>query len=187
MRQLALWKHIVAYVTLGLLCGWYQFIILVTPILGFFAWRGSYFCGSVLAIGVTLTFSPLSHKPWFPFTRLFIWKIWREYFEFDYEASVKLETGKKYIFFEFPHGIFPMGQFLSSSIVEDAFPDRMICGTAANVVFMFPIMRQIMAWIGTHTASRKSIKSIFSKKYDAAIIPGGIAEMYSVNDTTEGI
>ena len=187
MKQLKLWEHVIAYITLGLLCGWYQFVLVIVPLLSYFAYRGSYIAGAILCLGIALTWSPLRHEPWPAFTRLWIWRIWRDYFDLEYENSLKLEKGKKYIFFEFPHGIFPMGQFLSASVVEECFPHQKICGTAANVVFMFPVMRQIMAWIGTFPASRASISKIFRKGFHAAIIPGGIAEMYLVNPHEEGI
>ena len=91
------------------------------------------------------------------------------------------------MFFEFPHGIFPMGQFLSASLIPELTPGHMICGTGADIVFAFPVMRQIMAWLGTHPASRANISKIFKKGYQCAIMPGGIAEMYLVNDKTESI
>jgi len=54
-------------------------------------------------------------------------------------------------------------------------------------VFMFPIMRQLMAWIGTMPASPKSIHKILSRGRHCAIIPGGIAEMYLSNFDTEEV
>jgi hypothetical protein len=35
-------------------------------------------------------------------------QIWRKYFAYSYVSYCKLEKGQKYIFFEFPHAIFPM-------------------------------------------------------------------------------
>ena len=54
--------------------------------------------------------------------------------------------------------------------------------------FMFPIMRQIMTWVGTFPAKRKNISAIFNR-HDGhcAIFAGGIAEMYLMNDSTEDI
>jgi 2-acylglycerol O-acyltransferase 2 len=99
----------------------------------------------------------------------------------------KCSKGQKTIFFEFPHGIFPMGQFLSASLIEELVPGQMICGLGADIIFKFPIMRQIMAWIGTRPAKRKNITNILNSGYHCAVIPGGIAEMYLVNDKTESI
>lgn len=79
------------------------------------------------------------------------------------------------------------GQFLSASLIKDLTPGHMICGTGADIIFQFPVMRQVMAWLGTHPAQRKNITKIFTKGYHAAVIPGGIAEMYVINDKTESI
>jgi len=187
MKSLSLFDHLFAILSLGLLCGWYQFVILITPLLLLLAYNGSIISGTILAIGLVLSFTSLKHEPWDYFTQCWIWRVWRDYFDFQYETNINFEEGKRYMFFEFSHGIFPMGQFLSASIVENISPGKKVCGTAANVVFMFPIMRQIMSWIGTHHANRKNIGKIFKKGYSVAIIPGGIAEMYLINDKTESI
>ena len=39
----------------------------------------------------------------------------------------------------------------------------MITGTGADIIFKIPVMRQIMAWIGTMPAKRKNITKIFEK------------------------
>lgn len=80
-----------------------------------------------------------------------------------------------------------MGQFISASVIEEGFPGEMICGTGADIIFAFPVMRQIMAWLGTRPATRKDMQKIFSKGHHVAVIPGGIAEMYLVSDKEEGI
>ena len=46
-------------------------------------------------------------------------------------------------------------------------------------------MRQVMAWLGTHRASRKNITKILDKWGRCAVIPGGIAEMFLSNDDKE--
>ena len=39
----------------------------------------------------------------------------------------------------------------------------MITGTGADIIFRIPVMRQIMAWIGTMPAKRKNITKTFEK------------------------
>ena len=39
----------------------------------------------------------------------------------------------------------------------------MITGTGADIIFKIPVMRQIMAWIGTMPAKRKNITKTFEK------------------------
>jgi 2-acylglycerol O-acyltransferase 2 len=103
------------------------------------------------------------------------------------KTDSKAGKTSKLVFFEFPHGIFPMGQFLSASLIRDITPGTMICGTGADIVFMFPIMRHIMAWIGTNPAKRANLTKILQRGDHLAIIPGGIAEMYLMNPDSEGI
>ena len=69
------------------------------------------------------------------------------------------------------------GQFLSASVIREMFPNDMICGIGADIIFMWPVMRQVMAWIGTQRAGRKNITKILDSGHHCAVIPGGIAEM----------
>lgn len=192
LKPMLFWRHAFAYVTLGLLCGWYFLMLLLIPLLviGMLYFRST-FAGCIFALLFGLTIAPLNHNPWVGFMNCWIWDIWREYFGMTYDNSSisdgKFKENQKYMFFEFPHGIFPMGQFLSASLIKELTPGHMICGTGADIVFMFPVMRQIMAWLGTMPASRKSISKIYSRGHHCAIIPGGIAEMYVMNPETEAI
>jgi len=191
-----LWKHAFAYVTLGLLCGWYQFILILYPTLIGLTIMGYHIAGAILLVFLILQFIPLKYEVWEDFMYCWIWGVWREYFDFQGDWStltehmaVKKKAGEtpKYVFFEFPHGIFPMGQFLSASLIKDITPGTMVSGTAADIVFMFPVMRHIMAWISTNPAKRANITKILNRGDHLAIIPGGIAEMYLMNPETEGI
>ena len=196
IKPLPLWKHAFAYVTLGLLCGWYYFLMILYPLLLFLMYRGSYIAGGIFVALLVLSFIPLKFKVWEGFMYCWIWNVWRDYFDFTGDWSSLTEqseknkkTGRpdKFFFFEFPHGIFPMGQFLSASLIRDITPGKMICGTGADIVFMFPVMRHVMAWIGTNPAKRANITKILNRGDHLAIIPGGIAEMYLMNPDTEGI
>jgi hypothetical protein len=190
MKPMNFFAHAVAYVKLGLLTGWYYFLLILFPTLIILSFYGSYTAMATLGAFVYLSISPLKHEPWEAFMYSWIFKIWRDYFDYSYDISSaegKLKDDEKYIYFEFPHGIFPMGQFLSASLINEISPKKMITGTAADAVFMFPVMRQMMAWIGTMPANRKGISDTFKKGYNCAIVPGGIAEMYLVSDTSENL
>jgi 2-acylglycerol O-acyltransferase 2 len=146
MKRLTFLQHIIAYVTLGLLCGWYHFLLILYPTLLFFIFfYRSIFCGVILGTFILLTVIPITHEPWEVFMYSSIFKLWCDYFDVTADVgTTKLEKDQKYMFFEFPHGIFPMGQFLSASLIKDIFPGHMICGTGADVIFTIPVMRQIM-------------------------------------------
>lgn len=184
-------RHLFAYITLGLLCGWYYFLLVLLPTLCFFAiFFRSMLALFVLVALIVLSVYPLNHKPWIGFMNCWIFDVWREYFDFTANASTldnQFLPGRKLMFFEFPHGVFPMGQFLSASLITTLFPGQMICGTGADIIFYFPVMRQIMAWLGTRPARRKNISKIFSVGHHCAIVPGGIAEMYLMNSSTEEV
>jgi hypothetical protein len=191
MKPMGYFNHTFCYVTLGLLCGWYYFLLLLFPTLIYLSYEGSYIAISVLVIFFLLTVTPLKHEPveWFMYSWLF--KVWREYFDFSYDCDScqhgRMKVAEKYMFFEFPHGIFPMGQVLSASLIDEFMPGQMITGTGADIIFMVPVMRQMMAWLGTMPAKRKNITKTFEKGYRCAVIPGGIAEMFLVSDKTEGL
>lgn len=146
MKRLSFFEHTIAYVTLGLLCGWYYLLLFVLPILFY----SSVVYRSVLAIAtlatlIILSIIPLSHDPWPFFMNCWLFRVWCAYFDVTSDAaSAKLQKDQKYMFFEFPHGIFPMGQFLSASLIEEIFPGHMICGTGADVIFKIPVMRHLM-------------------------------------------
>lgn len=190
MKPMSFTRHAIAYITLGFLCGWYYFILFLYPSLIYFCFKGSVAAGALFAIFITLSIIPLNHEPWEAFMYSWIWDIWREYFDMTYDRDSindKLKKDQPYFFFEFPHGIFPMGQFLSASLIKEITPGKKICGTGADIVFKFPILRHIMAWIGTVPAKRENIHKVFQKGHYCAVIPGGIAEMYLVNSEKEEI
>jgi hypothetical protein len=211
MKPMPTWKYIIACITLGLLCGWYYFIFLLYPTLIYLIYsRSSVIAGSILVLFLTLTYWPLKFKHWEAFMYSYIWEIWRDYFEFSYDSETVdaifrnsqsktdddnsdnskdhvFTKDQNYIFFEFPHGVFPMGQFISASVIRDMTPGKMICGSGANVIFSFPVMRQIMAWIGTRPADRKSMSKVFEEGSYCAVLPGGIAEMYIISEDQESI
>lgn len=108
MKPMGILQHAFAYVTLGLLCGWYYFLLLLFPILMYLSYKGSYSAGFVLASLIVLSFTPLQHEPWEPFMYSWLFKVWRAYFDFSYDCySIqhgRLKVDERYMFFEFPHG-----------------------------------------------------------------------------------
>ncbi len=74
---------------------------------------------------------------------IYMYQVWCDYFDVTADSSLQLKKDQKYMLFEFPHGIFPMGQLLSVYWIEKIFPGHMFCGTAADVVFKVPVMRHL--------------------------------------------
>jgi hypothetical protein len=68
MKELGIIQHIFCYITLGLLCGWYFFLIIITPLLLYFS-----YCGNIISIVITIslvvaTIIPLKYEGWQDFT-----------------------------------------------------------------------------------------------------------------------
>ena len=125
-------ENILAMVTLGLLCGWYFVLLLfVYPLVIFWIfYYKSITAASIMALFILLAVIPLDHKPKKWFTSCFIWRIWQNYFDFSIDCSnCSLEDGKRYLFLDFPHGIFPMAQFLCANKMDEISPGGCVCGT----------------------------------------------------------
>lgn len=155
MKPMSFVRHAIAYITLGLLCGWYYFLLLLlTVLVSLLVLCPQHYvralCAITLLAFVVWTFLPIEfpqRADWF--INHWIFGVWHEYFGFTTECSKftahhKLHPEAKYMFAEFPHGIFPMGQFLSASMIKVLTPGQMIHGTGADIVFKIPIMRHIM-------------------------------------------
>jgi 2-acylglycerol O-acyltransferase 2 len=147
----------------------------------------------VITIFLTLSVTPLTYKPQRWFFKGPLFNIWREYFDYKIDISAITEDktfnhDAKYLFAEFPHGSMPVAQIISASIMDQISGDRpSICGLGADAVFMFAGMRQFMSALGVHPANRSNITKILNNYKRVAIIPGGIAEIYLINDKTEQI
>jgi diacylglycerol O-acyltransferase 2, plant len=190
MPNMEWYKLAFAYVSLGIFCGWYYIMCILYPLLLVCSLLGSQSSAIALLLFLTLAHMPLQYIHWDSIIYCFVFDIWKDYFNFKFDDNSirgKIKADERYIYFQFPHGIFPMGEILSASIIRDVSPDKMICGTGADVIFSFPIMRHLMAWIGIRPASKQSIKKIFKEGHNCAIIPGGIAEMYLTNSEHEVI
>jgi hypothetical protein len=191
MKPMTFFRHTFAYVTLGLLCGWYHILLVLYPTLVVLMFRRSIVAGVIFAALIVLTYAPLPKTWWDGLMYSYLFDVWREYFDFTYDASSiagKMEDkSRRFCFFEFPHSIFPVGQLVSASVVREITPGRMICGTGADVVFSIPVMRQFFTWIGVRSAKKESIAKTFQEGHHNAIIVGGIAEMYLVNAEKESV
>lgn len=181
-------EEIFCYCSLGLICGCVQICLILLPIWCALAYWGWMSARIALLIYFILAFHPLSSKPRPRFYYSWVFALWRKYFAYSWVNYAKLEKGKKYMFLEMPHGIFPMGQFISASCVRHMFGDEeTIVGIGADVIFYFPILRHIMSFCGTRPAKRKNITKIFDTGHHCTILPGGIAEMYLCDSDVENV
>jgi len=91
------------------------------------------------------------------------------------------------MFAEFPHGVFPWGSFLSTSVTKYCFPNQVIDGVAADVLFKIPLFRHLFSWIGTKPASAKNIQKSYQDGHSVGITVGGISEIFLVGGEKERI
>jgi 2-acylglycerol O-acyltransferase 2 len=192
MKPMGIMRYYTAKVSLGLFAGWYYFCLFpIFPSLAFLTYLGSLPAGATLGYLAYLTVCPLSYKPWPAFQYSWLLKLWREYFDFSFDCSSimngKMKDGENYMLCDMPHGIHPMGPFLSTSITREIMPGYDMLPVGADAIFLFPVMRQIFSWIGTRPAHRKNITKIFEMGQRCVVLPGGIAEMFIVNDKTEAL
>ena len=111
---------------------------------------------------------------WKAFNRCWVFKTWREYFKFSYLNEAVLAPEKKYIFVEFPHGVFPMSELIAGSLCQAIWPFFNIYSVAADSVFKIPFWRHFVAWMGSVPASSRNFKKVLSWG-NVAVIVGGIA------------
>lgn len=207
LPKMSLFMSLFNIVTLGLLIGWYHFLLVFYPACIYFIYYGGIpriIASILLAIFIADYKYKVPLKPWYGFLESYVFVAWHRYFNFDVEVSslyphmnnhIKEGETKKngeikkerFIFFEFPHGVFPIGQVLTAPLVEKFTPGEYICATGASILFKVPMMKHIMAWMGTRPANRKSMTGVFENDMHVAVIPGGIAEMYVVTEDKETI
>eukprot|EP00879_Flechtneria_rotunda_P014757 GHRR01015421.1.p1 GENE.GHRR01015421.1~~GHRR01015421.1.p1 ORF type:complete len:285 (+),score=59.03 GHRR01015421.1:1233-2087(+) len=132
------------------------------------------------------TFLPARPVLWNAFCRSWIFQTWREYFKFSYLNEATLDPNKKYIFVEFPHGVFPISELIAGTLCQVIWPSFSIYSVAASSVFSIPFWRHFIAWLGSVPATPGNFKKIM-KKGSVAVIVGGIAEMYMQHSRKERI
>lgn len=190
IKPMTFTREVTAMITLGFFCGIYYIVLILFPLLTYLTIRGSIVGATLLVLLLTITFIPLKHKYWEPFMRCSFWDIWVEYCCFTFDCSNltgKIKEDERFIFFDMPHGIMPIGFALSAITVDQFSPNKWVCATTADIVFRIPFIRHFMAWSGSRPATRKNFAQIFKDGYHAAVLPGGIAEMYLVSRTEEAI
>lgn len=174
-------SNVVAIVTMFLYTAWLH-IMLALMVAAFF---NRYALYTVLFLFSTLAL-PARPVLWSSFNRSWIFKTWREYFNFSYLFEQHLDHDKHYIFCEFPHGAVPLSPLIAGTLCQTLFPGFSIFSLAATSVFHIPFWRHFVAWIGSMPASRANFKRLLQKG-SVAVIIGGIAEMYMQDATKERI
>ncbi|KAF3935931.1 hypothetical protein ABW20_dc0109120 [Dactylellina cionopaga] len=118
-----------------------------------------------------------------PFRRLFIWKLFRDYYPVHLEAEETLSSDRSYFFIAHPHGIMPMGLWCNFSTEANRVSQKLpglsfkMCTLESN--FKVPFLRDILMALGCIPVSEASIRYCLSRrdKPTAVIdVVGGSAE-----------
>eukprot|EP00878_Enallax_costatus_P007622 GHUV01007981.1.p1 GENE.GHUV01007981.1~~GHUV01007981.1.p1 ORF type:complete len:298 (+),score=73.54 GHUV01007981.1:1660-2553(+) len=115
-----------------------------------------------------------------------VWRAWRRYFRFSVIMDEDMELhNTTYVIPEYPHGVFPLSQLIAVSLT-DIWPNHFIYSIAADAVFHIPLWKHVMTWIGALPATAHNFRKLLQKG-SVGLIPGGIAEMFMVEDDREVI
>lgn len=172
---------LVAVVTLTVYCGWMN-ILIGLFIASFFTRYALY----TLIFLWSTTFLPAKPVLWPAWNKLWVFKTWREYFQYSYYFEVKLDPAARYILYEAPHGTFPIGPITAGTLCQTFFPNAPIYSVAATSVFSIPFWRHMIAWIGSLPATKANFKRLL-RHGSVAVVVGGIAEMYMCHPEKERI
>jgi 2-acylglycerol O-acyltransferase 2 len=137
--------------------------------------------GAFLATIAFLAFAPV--KPDFGgWGRAYVWQCWRRYFRFRWVTPKQpyLATDRHYLFLHFPHGIFPMGSWLSMALSGNesalGIPER-TAGAVATIMLHLPALRYAMVKMGCYQAGRQNMVNLLQRR-SVGLIPEGIAGVF---------
>lgn len=175
-----------AAASLGLIAGMYYILVALFVILAYATLvHRSATAGlvlAVLAVDALMPYRPPALAP-NAFGRSWVFTAWRAYFGWETVIEEQLVAGEKYLLAEFPHALYPMGQLLSYGVIDDISKHHRVSGVVASVLLHTPILRHFYYATGTRAADAKSIQRILKEGGNAAVVVGGIAEMFL--DTTD--
>lgn len=179
-----------AAASLGLVAGWYYLLISVALVLLYcvLALRSQWatFVLAALLIDMSVPYDNPKLSP-NAFCNSWVFDAWRAYFGWETVIEQDLVPGEKYLMAEFPHALYPIGQLLSYGVLSSICPGQRVAGVVANVLLHTPILRHFYFATGTRSADASSIQAILKEGGSAAVVVGGIAEMFLDTSDAERI
>ncbi|KAJ1620276.1 diacylglycerol acyltransferase-domain-containing protein [Pavlovales sp. CCMP2436] len=179
-----------AAVTLGLIAGWYYILVGLFFVLAYaILVSGSATAAVVLGVLVADALMPYKPPPLAPnaFGRSWVFESWRAYFGWETVQEAALVPGERYLLAEFPHALYPVGQLLSYGVIDHLSRTHKVSGVVATVLLHTPVLRHFYYATGTRAADAKSIQRILKEGGNAAVVVGGIAEMFMDTSDAERI
>mmetsp|Transcript_74021 Transcript_74021/g.165656 ORF Transcript_74021/g.165656 Transcript_74021/m.165656 type:complete len:330 (-) Transcript_74021:49-1038(-) len=138
---------------------------------------------AALAAVAVLVFVPAVPRPRLVRSAFFRW--WVEYFSVQvaYRAGEPLPR-QQYLFLMMPHGLYPFcGACAAISGMVDVFFGMKMA--SASIAFRIPVIRHLMAWIGSISASKGSVVAALREGSSVCVFPGGISEMLHTDRASE--
>ena len=114
--------------------------------------------------------------------------------KFEEEAGLKAEH-RGLVAAVGPHGVFPMamlglGGFMfrrDSGYGVPGLIDIEARFAGASIVFMAPVVRELLLLMGVRDASRSTVRALLASNHSVAIQPGGIWEMVMSDSSQEAL
>jgi hypothetical protein len=192
-RVMSAMSELIAVTGLTFLTGWFYILPLIVLSLSWWAIaHGSTKASALLMVFLSSAFWPTGGY-WGAFCRSRYFVILHDYFSYHKYVTSDFETNKNYLWVEAPHGVVPMGTILLGTLFDESRDEyeRLAKGSprgiAASVVFRLPWMRHLYSWLGATPATKRSFKKTVERVGSCSVIPGGIAEMFMLDDDNERI
>jgi len=113
-----------------------------------------------------------------------LWKHYRDYFPIRLVKTAPLPSSHNYIIGAHPHGVLSSGAFCSFATegleVGQVFPDITFRILTLEIQFLIPGYRELIAWHGACSSTKKSLKNLLSN-------PGGVAAVLVVGGAEEAL
>lgn len=161
-----------------------NFVLLLLPLVAYGAYRGSIPCLIAVVIAFIDMVIPLQSGPRGQWLEFCLWTDIRAGLESMFNARVivegKYERNKNYCVAYFPHSLFAIGINLIANSLYSMYGSIMLF-TAADIIFVLPILRRFMTWWGCTGVSEKILKTNMKLPFPNNIImlqPDGIAGMF---------
>uniref|UniRef100_A0A1D2A7N3 Diacylglycerol O-acyltransferase n=1 Tax=Auxenochlorella protothecoides TaxID=3075 RepID=A0A1D2A7N3_AUXPR len=94
-------------------------------------------------------------------------------------ASQPLDPEKRYVFGFAAHGLYPLGAGYLPVLpsFRRLLPGIRPVTLTASVVFVLPVLRDILAWLGLRVVTRRSFLRALRERGSVLLVPGGQAEL----------
>ncbi|KAM3571818.1 hypothetical protein VYU27_006156 [Nannochloropsis oceanica] len=150
---------------------------------------GHRICPSILLgvwVGQGLISVKVLHQDPEGIKRSWLFREMANFFDVTLVMEQKLDTSKKYLFAQHPHGILPLAPVLSAYFISDVVPGggKIFCLIHSGIFYM-PIVRFFMGEWGALPANKESVAEAKQQGQHCSIVVGGVAEIFLQNGETE--